>query len=47
MPREIFDPTDHAMDTTYMDADLRIVRYTGPIFEGVRNIFVRIPHHDR
>ncbi len=43
MPREIFDPSDHAMDITYMDADLRIVRYTGPNFEGVRNIFVRIP----
>lgn len=43
MPREIFDPSDHAMDITYMDADLRIVRYTGPNFEGVRNIFLRVP----
>jgi hypothetical protein len=47
MPREIFDPTDHAMDITYMDADLRIVRYTGPNFEGVRNIFVRVPPSSR
>ena len=47
MPREVFDPTDHAMDITYMDADLRIVRYTGPNFEGVRNIFVRVPPSSR
>lgn len=41
IPKEIFDPNDHALDTTYLDADLRIVRMTGPNHEGVRNIFMR------
>jgi hypothetical protein len=41
MPKELFDPTDHAIDTTYLDFDLRIVRYTGPRLEGVRDIFIR------
>lgn len=41
MPKELFDPNDHAMDTTYLDGDLRIVRMTGGKFEGVRDIFVR------
>jgi len=41
LPKEMFDPNRHAMDTTYLDADLRIVRFTGPIHEGVRNIFMR------
>lgn len=41
MPKEMFDPNDHAMDTTYLDGDLRIVRMTGPKFEGVRDIFMR------
>ena len=41
MPKEMFDPNDHAMDTTYLDADLRIVRMTGPRLEGVRDIFIR------
>jgi hypothetical protein len=41
MPKEMFDPNDHAMDTTYLDGDLRIVRLTGPKFEGVRDIFMR------
>lgn len=41
MPKEMFDPQDHAMDTTYLDADLRIVRMTGPRLEGVRDIFIR------
>ena len=41
MPTEMFDPNGHAMDTTYLDGELRIVRMTGPTFEGVRNIFVR------
>ena len=41
MPKELFDPNDHAMDTTYLDGDLRIVRMTGPRFEGVRDIFFR------
>lgn len=41
MPTELFDPNDHAMDTTYLDGDLRIVRMTGPQFEGVRDIFIR------
>ncbi|KAL7537320.1 hypothetical protein ACHAXR_007729 [Thalassiosira sp. AJA248-18] len=41
IPKEIFDPTGHAMDTSYLDADLRIVRLTGPNHEGVRNIFMR------
>ncbi|CAB9514373.1 expressed unknown protein [Seminavis robusta] len=41
MPKELFDPQDHAMDTTYLDVDLRIVRMTGPRLEGVRGIFMR------
>ncbi|KAL9180172.1 hypothetical protein ACHAXT_008142 [Thalassiosira profunda] len=41
IPKEIFDPNAHAMDTTYLDADLRIVRLTGPNHEGVRNIWMR------
>jgi len=41
MPKELFDPQDHAMDTTYLDADFRIVRMTGPRLEGVRDIFIR------
>jgi hypothetical protein len=41
MPKELFDPNDHAMDTTYLDGDTRIVRMTGPKFEGVRDIFIR------
>lgn len=41
MPKEMFDPNDHAMDTTYLDGDLRIVRYSGAKFEGVRDIFIR------
>mmetsp|Transcript_17396 Transcript_17396/g.35633 ORF Transcript_17396/g.35633 Transcript_17396/m.35633 type:complete len:282 (-) Transcript_17396:161-1006(-) len=40
-PKEMFDPSGHAFDTTYLDADLRVVRLTGPHHEGVRNIFMR------
>ncbi|KAL3806722.1 hypothetical protein ACHAXA_008218 [Cyclostephanos tholiformis] len=39
IPREIFDPDGHSMDTTYLDANLRIVRLTGPNHEGVRGTF--------
>jgi hypothetical protein len=41
IPKELFDPNDHAIDTTYLDGDLRIVRMTGPRLEGVRDIFIR------
>lgn len=41
MPTELFDPNDHAMDTTYLDGDVRIIRMTGSQFEGVRDIFIR------
>lgn len=41
MPKELFDPQEHAIDTTYLDANLRIVRMTGPRLEGVRDIFIR------
>jgi hypothetical protein len=42
IPNELFDPNYHSLDTTYLDANLRIVRYTGPkTNEGVRNIFIR------
>mmetsp|Transcript_9223 Transcript_9223/g.19359 ORF Transcript_9223/g.19359 Transcript_9223/m.19359 type:complete len:317 (-) Transcript_9223:508-1458(-) len=41
VPTELFDPNEHAMDTTYLDGDLRIVRMTGINFEGVRDIFIR------
>jgi hypothetical protein len=42
MPTELFDPNEHAVDTTYLDGDLRIVRMTGPSHEGVRDIFIRV-----
>jgi len=41
MPKELFDPSEHATDTTYLDGNLKIVRYTGPKFEGVRDIWIR------
>lgn len=41
MPVELFDPSDLALDTTYLDTELRIVRFTGERHEGVRNIFIR------
>jgi PAP_fibrillin len=41
MPKEMFDPNEHSMDTTYLDVNLRIVRMTGPRLEGVRGIFIR------
>eukprot|EP00536_Pseudo-nitzschia_multiseries_P005195 jgi/Psemu1/238311/estExt_Genewise1.C_950010 len=41
IPTEIYNPEDHAMDTTYLDGDLRIVRMTGPRYEAVRNVFIR------
>ena len=41
MPTEMFDPSGLDMDTTYLDTDLKIVRFTGARHEGVRNIFVR------
>lgn len=41
MPTEMFDPSGLDMDTTYLDTDLKIVRFTGARHEGVRNIFIR------
>ncbi len=41
VPGEIFDPDGQSMDTTYLDANLRIVRLTGSNYEGVRNVFMR------
>jgi len=41
MPTEMFDASNLAMDTTYLDTDIRIVRFTGSRHEGVRNIFMR------
>ena len=41
MPTQLFDGTDHAMDITYLDGDLRLTRWTGPRYEGVRDIFIR------
>ncbi len=41
MPTEMFDPSGLAMDTTFLDPDLRIVRFTGSRHDGVRNIFIR------
>jgi hypothetical protein len=41
MPKEMFDPNQHAMDTTYLDGNLKIVRLTGQKFEGIRDIFIR------
>mmetsp|Transcript_24831 Transcript_24831/g.28606 ORF Transcript_24831/g.28606 Transcript_24831/m.28606 type:complete len:343 (+) Transcript_24831:73-1101(+) len=41
MPSELFDPNNIAVDTTFCDSDLRIVRYTGDRYEGYRNLFIR------
>ncbi len=41
MPTEMFDASNLAMDTTYVDTEIRIVRFTGSRHEGVRNIFMR------
>lgn len=41
MPTEMFDASNLALDTTYLDTDIRIVRFTGSRHEGVRNIFMR------
>jgi hypothetical protein len=41
MPTEMFDASTLALDTTYLDAEIRIVRFTGSRHEGVRNIFMR------
>ena len=41
MPTEMFDNSDLAMDTTFLDTDIKIVRFTGKRHEGVRNIFIR------
>lgn len=41
IPDELFDPNYHSLDTTYLDANLRFVRLTGPKNEGARNIFIR------
>ena len=45
MSIELFDPHNLSCDTTYVDGDIRIVRYTAGdgrnTSEGVRNIFLR------
>lgn len=41
MPSELFDPNELAMDTTYLDEKIRVVRLTGSRLEGVRNVFMR------
>mmetsp|Transcript_47337 Transcript_47337/g.71652 ORF Transcript_47337/g.71652 Transcript_47337/m.71652 type:complete len:84 (-) Transcript_47337:288-539(-) len=41
MPKEMFDPNGLAIDTTYIDGDLRIVRMSGSRHEGVRDILIR------
>ena len=41
MPSQVFDPSDHSADTTYVDGNLKILRYTGPQHEGVRDIWIR------
>jgi len=41
MPTEMFHPSDLVMDTTYLDIDIRIVRFSGSGHEGVRHIFMR------
>jgi hypothetical protein len=47
IPPQLFDPSQLIMDTTYVDEDLRIVRYAGYTvnrqnLEGVRDVFRRI-----
>lgn len=41
MPTELFDCRNHGIDTTYADGTIRIVRYTGSMYEGIRDIFIR------
>ena len=43
MTIEVFDPNGLSVDTTYVDEELRIIRYTSASgkSEGVRNIFLR------
>ncbi|CAM9751964.1 unnamed protein product [Ectocarpus fasciculatus] len=41
MPYELFDPDGHALETTFLDDTLRIVKLRGPKFEGLINIFAR------
>ena len=41
MPAELFDASQHFCDTTYLDHDLKLVRYTGPQYEGQRNVWIR------
>jgi len=41
MPAEMFDASGSVMDTTYLDADIRIVRFDGSGHQGVRNIFMK------
>ena len=42
LPASLFDASDHGVDTTYMDATVRMVRYSGATLEGVRDIFMRV-----
>eukprot|EP00871_Galdieria_phlegrea_P002692 jgi/Galph1/3423/GphlegSOOS_G2076.1 len=39
LPREFFDPRDALVETTYVDEDMKIVKWMGKKFAGVRNIF--------
>ena len=41
LPTQVFDPSHHSIDTTYLDGNLKIWRYTGPQYEGVRDIWIR------
>ena len=41
IPKEMSDPNEDGMDTTYMDLELCIVRLTVPKFKGTRIVFIR------
>jgi hypothetical protein len=41
IPSQVCCCPDHAIDTTYLDESIRIIRYTGPKYEGIRDIYIR------
>jgi len=42
LPTEMFDPSNLALDTTFLDPDLRIIRFAGSTqYEGLRHVYIR------
>jgi len=42
LPREFFDPDGSLLDITYVDPEMRISRFMGRRYAGVRNILMRV-----